>query len=318
MNVCTHRHCEADRQFYAAFTEETGIAVNVVEAGADELIQRLASEGENSPADLLVAVDAGRLHRAKEMDLLQPVDSSRLDRLVPERLRDPEGSWYALTRSAYSRTLVPLLESAESLGSSRNLFFTFALPLARPAIVAGAGLVLMEVLNEYGTMVYLGHSTLTTGVFQAWFLHGDLAAARSLAPGIFILILLLQKGEARLRGGSRFAPVETGSRYRRRKLSPGRRIMAASFLWVLVTVGFAVPVGGIVVLVLRGAGSSATFWSYFQGAAESGTTTALLAIGATAIALALALCLAYARRLCSWMSRLTTWIRHPNDGSWTM
>ena len=97
VNVYTHRHYEADRQLYAAFTEETGIEVNVVEAGADELIQRLASEGENSPADILVTVDAGRLHRAKEMGLLQSVDSSELNRLVPATLRDPEGYWYALT-----------------------------------------------------------------------------------------------------------------------------------------------------------------------------------------------------------------------------
>ena len=107
VNVYSHRHYDTDRQLYAAFTEETGIAVNVVEAGADELIQRLASEGESSPADLLVTVDAGRLHRAKEMGLLQAVESPALDRLVPDSLRDPEGYWYGITVRARGVVYAP-------------------------------------------------------------------------------------------------------------------------------------------------------------------------------------------------------------------
>jgi iron(III) transport system substrate-binding protein len=107
VNVYSHRHYDADRQLYAAFTEETGIAVNVVEAGADELIQRLASEGENSPADLLVTVDAGRLYRAKEMGLLQAVESPALERLVPQNLRDPEGFWYGITVRARGVVYAP-------------------------------------------------------------------------------------------------------------------------------------------------------------------------------------------------------------------
>ncbi len=107
VNVYSHRHYDADRQLYAAFTEETGIAVNVVEAGADELIQRLASEGENSPADLLVTVDAGRLYRAKQMGLLQAAESPALERLVPQNLRDPEGFWYGITVRARGVVYAP-------------------------------------------------------------------------------------------------------------------------------------------------------------------------------------------------------------------
>ena len=97
VNVYSHRHYDVDRELYSRFTAKTGIAVNIVEAGADELIQRLASEGKRSPADLLITVDAGRLHRAKEMGLLQPVTSDLLEELVPEHLRDPENYWFALT-----------------------------------------------------------------------------------------------------------------------------------------------------------------------------------------------------------------------------
>ncbi len=108
VNVYSHRHYDADREVFARFTEETGIEVNVVQAGADELIQRLLSEGESSPADLLVTVDAGRLHRAKEAGVLQAVESDSLAANVPEHLRDPDGTWYGITKRArviaYDRT----------------------------------------------------------------------------------------------------------------------------------------------------------------------------------------------------------------------
>src|SRR5699024_7323837 len=75
VNVYTHRHYKADDQLFADFTEATGIKVNIVNASADELIQRLETEGENSNADILITVDAGRLYRAQSKDLLQPIKS---------------------------------------------------------------------------------------------------------------------------------------------------------------------------------------------------------------------------------------------------
>lgn len=100
VNVYSHRHYDADREVFDRFTEETGIEVNVVQAGADELIQRLVSEGDSSPADLLITVDAGRLHRAKEAGVLQPVTTEVLESRVPAYLRDPEGYWYGITKRA--------------------------------------------------------------------------------------------------------------------------------------------------------------------------------------------------------------------------
>lgn len=100
VNVYSHRHYDADQQLFQRFTEETGIQVNVVSASADELITRLETEGINSPADVLITVDAGRLHRARERDLLQPVSSPALEEAVPSHLRDPEGYWYGLTQRA--------------------------------------------------------------------------------------------------------------------------------------------------------------------------------------------------------------------------
>ncbi|CAN5624127.1 Fe(3+) ABC transporter substrate-binding protein [soil metagenome] len=100
VNVYTHRHYETDQRLFDRFTETTGIKVNVVSAGADELIKKLELEGERSPADVLITVDAGRLHRAEELDLLQPISSSVLDNNVPSSLKDPEGYWYGLTYRA--------------------------------------------------------------------------------------------------------------------------------------------------------------------------------------------------------------------------
>jgi len=199
---------------------------------------------------------------------------------------------YALSKSAYSTTLVPLLESAESLGVRKGLFLRFALPIARPAVVAGGGLVLMEVLNEYGTMVYLGHSTLTTGVFRAWFLHGDVPAARSLAFGILLLVLILQRGERRLRGSSRFAPQEAASAYRRRKLATLSSYLAAGYLWTLGALGFLIPVGGIATVLLRGLRGGELGFDL----AAAGTTV-FVAFGSTIIAVTLALFVAYSRQL---------------------
>ena len=82
------------------FTEQTGIQVNLVTGKADALLQRLQSEGRNSPADLLITTDAGRLHRAVVAGVTQSVDSEALESVVPEAFRDPSGHWYGLSLRA--------------------------------------------------------------------------------------------------------------------------------------------------------------------------------------------------------------------------
>ncbi|HUF64123.1 MAG TPA: extracellular solute-binding protein [Verrucomicrobiales bacterium] len=97
LNVYSHRHYEIDHQVNRLFTEKTGIEVRVVNAEADQLIERLKSEGENSPADILVTVDAGRMQRAKSEGLLQPFSSETLAKATPGKLRDPDDFWYPYT-----------------------------------------------------------------------------------------------------------------------------------------------------------------------------------------------------------------------------
>jgi len=98
VNVYSHRHYDTDKQLYKMFEEKTGIKVNVVNADANALIKRLESEGEKSPADVLITVDAGRLYQAKSKGLIQSIESKYLMEVVPENLRDKDNKWFALTK----------------------------------------------------------------------------------------------------------------------------------------------------------------------------------------------------------------------------
>jgi len=100
VNLYSARHYDTDNALYESFTKKTGIKVNLVEAEADQLIERIKSEGANSPADVFITVDAGRLWRAKEEGILQPISSQVLNSAVPANLRDPDGSWYGLSKRA--------------------------------------------------------------------------------------------------------------------------------------------------------------------------------------------------------------------------
>jgi iron(III) transport system substrate-binding protein len=100
VNVYTSRHYDTDDALYDSFTEETGIEVNVLEGKADELIERIKAEGEDSPADVFIAVDAGRLWRAEQEGIFQSVSSPVLEERIPENLRQPEGKWFGLTKRA--------------------------------------------------------------------------------------------------------------------------------------------------------------------------------------------------------------------------
>ncbi|MEM9885070.1 MAG: Fe(3+) ABC transporter substrate-binding protein [Bacteroidota bacterium] len=100
VNIYTHRHYDVDQQLFDQFEKNTGIKVNVSNASADELIQKMETEGEASPADVLITVDAGRLTRAKDKDLLQSIDSKTLEDIIPAYLIDTDKQWFALTKRA--------------------------------------------------------------------------------------------------------------------------------------------------------------------------------------------------------------------------
>lgn len=103
------------------FTEQTGIKVNLVTGKADALLKRLKSEGANSPADMLITTDAGRLHRAVDAGVLQAVSSTTLEKAVPAHLRHPEGYWYGLSVRARVITYVKGKVNAGDIKSYEDL-----------------------------------------------------------------------------------------------------------------------------------------------------------------------------------------------------
>lgn len=100
VNVYSARKEKLIKPLLDKFTAETGINTNLITAKADKLLTRLVNEGRNSPADVFITVDAGRLHRATEKDVLQPLDSKVVRQVVPAKLRDPQGYWTGLSQRA--------------------------------------------------------------------------------------------------------------------------------------------------------------------------------------------------------------------------
>jgi iron(III) transport system substrate-binding protein len=100
LNLYSSRHYDTDERLYSDFTEATGIKINRIEGNADELIARMAAEGANSPADVFLTVDTVRITRAKEMGLLQPIDSDFLESKIPAYLQDDDNQWFAFSQRA--------------------------------------------------------------------------------------------------------------------------------------------------------------------------------------------------------------------------
>jgi iron(III) transport system substrate-binding protein len=110
VNLYSSRHYDTDERLYSDFTAATGITVNRIEGKENELIERLKAEGANSPADVFITVDAGRLWGAQQDGLFQSVTSDVLNTKLPANLRDPGGNWFAFSTRArvifYDKTAV--------------------------------------------------------------------------------------------------------------------------------------------------------------------------------------------------------------------
>ena len=103
LNLYTARHYQTDEKLYENFTRLTGIRINRIEGGEDPLFERIKNEGANSPADVFITVDMGRLWRADQAGIFAPVKSKLLDARIPASYRDPDGRWYGF--SARSRVI---------------------------------------------------------------------------------------------------------------------------------------------------------------------------------------------------------------------
>ena len=113
---------------------------------------------------------------------------------------------YLLSRAAFVNQSAIALEVARTLGAGPwRRFYRVALPLARPAIIAGLALVLMETLADYGTVAYFGVPTLSTGIYRTWFGLGDRLAAAQMAATLLIMMATLLWVERRARAGQRIS-----------------------------------------------------------------------------------------------------------------
>ncbi|CUW38441.1 Iron(III) ABC transporter, periplasmic iron(III)-binding protein [Magnetospirillum sp. XM-1] len=100
VNVYSARKDHLLKPVLDQFTAKTGIKVNLLSAGEEQLLERLKSEGQGSPADLFITTDVAHLHKARVAGVLQPTHSAEMDKNIPARYRDPQGYWYGLSARA--------------------------------------------------------------------------------------------------------------------------------------------------------------------------------------------------------------------------
>jgi iron(III) transport system substrate-binding protein len=121
VNIYSARQEELIKPLLDKFSKDSGIKVNLITGKPDELISRMVSEGRNSPADVLISTDVGRLYRAKQQGVLQSVSSEVLTSAIPPAFRDPAGQWYGLTMRARPIMYVPGKVDPAQLSSYEDL-----------------------------------------------------------------------------------------------------------------------------------------------------------------------------------------------------
>lgn len=200
---------------------------------------------------------------------------------------------YLLTRQSLIERAAGLNEAARMLGHGAwEAFFRVSLPLARPAIVAGVSLALMETLADYGAVSYFGVQTFTTGIYRAWFALGDRVAAAQLAAVLLGFVATLLLLERLSRGAARFHDSGRAGGSARRYTLPSVAGWGVTLICALpLAAGFIIP--GAVLLTWALSEGDAQFGARFIGLAVNSFT---LAAVASACAVLLALLLAYAVR----------------------
>jgi iron(III) transport system permease protein len=200
---------------------------------------------------------------------------------------------YMLARASFLSQSVCAIEASRTLGRGPwRTFFSVTLPLARPGIIAGVSLALMETLNDFGTVSYFAVDTFTTGIYRAWFGMGEPVAAAQLGATLLIFVAALLLIERRSRGAARYH--HTTGRYRTlptRPLAGLAGLIAAAACLLPVALGFLLPVAVLARWALQ-TWDTVIDARFFQFAGNSFVLAALSA----AVAVAVALVLAYAQR----------------------
>lgn len=201
---------------------------------------------------------------------------------------------YLLARVAFLEQSTCTMEASRSLGYNPwQSFFKVALPLARPSIVAGLALTLMETLNDFGTVQYFGVSTFTTGIYRTWFGMGERVAAAQLASFLMVFILILIFLERRSRANARY--YQTNNPHQqipRFQLNWWRSIFAFASCTLPVLLGFIIPILYLLDLTIQNREETLndTFWDLTKN-------SLMVAVISAVIAIIIGLFMAYGQRL---------------------
>ena len=201
---------------------------------------------------------------------------------------------YLLARTAFLARTAAMADAARSLGlSPLRSWLRVNLPMARPAVAAGAALALMETVADYGAASYFGLQTFTTAIYRSWFSLGDRVAASQLASLLLVVVLVLMAFEQRARGRARFVSAPNSARPARRvRLDGARGVVAFIGCCIPLLVGFALPTAVLIGLAWPAlpAVDPGRYLQWLWHSVSLGASAALIAI-------VLALLLAYAVRL---------------------
>jgi iron(III) transport system permease protein len=201
---------------------------------------------------------------------------------------------YLLTRVAFLEQSNKTLEASRTLGSGAwRSFFTIALPLARPAIISGISLALMETLSDFGTVEYFSVNTFTTGIYRTWFGRDQRVAAAQLAAVLMLFILILIVLEKWSRKQSRYyqntSPYQPQSQY---QLTGFKSICATVLCLIPITLGFLIPGGLLLEMTVQNAEQTLNnnFW-------QLASNSLILAVITAVLSVILAVIVAYGQRL---------------------
>lgn len=158
---------------------------------------------------------------------------------------------YMMARAAFQTTPASLFEVG--MLARRSLFWSVALPMARPALVAGLAPVVMEVISDFGTVEYFAIETLTLGIFNVWLGMNNLTAAAQIACLAFLFVIAVLTIEAAARARRRFTdPTKRSTPLSRERATGGRAVVALAVCIAPIAVGFLLPVGVLASFVLQG------------------------------------------------------------------
>ena len=200
---------------------------------------------------------------------------------------------FLLARASFREQSLGVLEASRSLGHGPwSTFFKVALPLARPGIAAGASLVAMETLADYGAVDHFAIDTFTTGIYRTWTSLDSTTAASQLAAVLVLCVAAVLGLERLARGGARYASSRTPRAFRRRALTGWRAVASTTACALPLLVGFGLPFLVLVAQALR-----ADHGRVAADSLELVGNTLLVAAFTVVVVVAIGLLLAYASRL---------------------